>query len=71
MDQSDSRGGDGTTSVMLLTGTTSDGAVARAQIDASLLTDEAAVEHPGPHQEEGQQEEHEVVVVPGTWRSKW
>lgn len=56
---------------MLLTGTTSDGAVARAQIDASLLTDEAAVEHPGPHQEEGQQEEHEVVVVPGTWRSKW
>lgn len=36
---------------------------------ASLLTDEAAVEHPGPHEEEGQQKEHKVVVVSGTWRS--
>lgn len=48
------------------TGTTT----ALANTNASLLTDEAAVEHPGPHEEEGQQEENEVVVVSGTWRSK-
>lgn len=40
-----------------------------ACMDAARLTDEAAVEHPGPHEEEWQQEEHKVVVVPGTCRS--
>lgn len=33
------------------------------------LTHEAAVEHPGSHQQEGQLEEDEVVMIPGTWRT--
>lgn len=31
------------------------------------LTHEAAVEHPGSYQQEGQLEEDEVVMIPGTW----
>lgn len=33
------------------------------------LTHEGAVEHPGSHQQEGQLEEDEVVMIPGTWRT--
>lgn len=34
-----------------------------------LRTHEAAVEHPGSHQQEGEQEEDEVVMVPRTWKT--
>lgn len=33
------------------------------------LTHEAAVEHPGSNQQEGQLEEDEVVMIPGTWKT--
>lgn len=33
------------------------------------LTHEAAVEHPGSHQHEGEQKEDEVVMVPRTWKT--
>lgn len=36
---------------------------------AGSLTHEAAVEHPGSHQREREQEEDVVVVVPGTWKT--